>query len=223
LTTATSKRSYKKLLVALTSVKQGLIERIQREIAHQAAGQPGLIQFKMNAVDDVDVIRALYRAAQAGVKIDLIVRDTCELRPGLPGVSESVRVISIVGRFLEHSRIYHFRNGGAPEYYIGSADCMKRNLESRVEVLTPVEDPRLQKELRAILDRHLADQRNAWEMSSAGTCHAAASPARRTARRRSDRARRAAPARGVAPEEAPAEGHRALGSVTPRRSGFLPR
>lgn len=163
------RRSYKKLLVAPTGVKQGLLERIQREVAFQQAGQTGQIQFKMNAVDDVDVIRALYRAAKAGVKIDLIVRDTCELRPGLPGVSENVRVISIVGRFLEHSRIYHFRNGGTPEYYIGSADCMKRNLESRVEVLTPVEDPRLQKELRQILDLHLADQRNAWEMASDGT------------------------------------------------------
>jgi len=163
------RRSYKKLLVAPTGVKQGLIERIQREIAQQAAGQQGLIQFKMNALDDVDVIRALYRAAQAGVKIDLIVRDTCELRPGLPGVSENVRVLSIVGRFLEHSRIYHFKNGGTPEYYIGSADGMKRNLESRVEVLTPVEDPRLQKELRAILDLHLGDQRNAWEMATDGT------------------------------------------------------
>jgi polyphosphate kinase len=163
------RRSYRKLLVAPTGVKQGLLERIQREVALQQSGQQGLIQFKMNAIDDVDVIRALYRAAKAGVKVDLIVRDTCELRPGLPGVSDNVRVLSIVGRFLEHSRIYHFRNGGAPEYYIGSADCMKRNLESRVEVLAPVEDPRLQKEIRAILDLHLADQRNAWEMASDGS------------------------------------------------------
>jgi polyphosphate kinase len=163
------KRSYKKLLVAPTGVKQGLIERIQREVAHQAAGQQGLIQFKMNALDDIDVIRALYRASQAGVKIDLVVRDTCDLRPGWPGLSDNIRVISIVGRFLEHSRIYHFKNGGAPEYYIGSADCMKRNLESRVEVLTPVEEQRLQKELRSILDLHLADERNAWEMAPDGT------------------------------------------------------
>lgn len=163
------KRSYKKILVAPTGVKQGLLDRIQREIAHQQAGQHGHIQFKMNAIDDVDVLRALYRAAQAGVKIDLIVRDTCELRPGLPGLSETVRVVSIVGRFLEHSRIYHFRNAGVPEYYIGSADCMKRNLESRVEVLTPVEDPRLQKEIHGIFEVHLADQRNAWDMASDGT------------------------------------------------------
>ncbi|MBM4242821.1 MAG: polyphosphate kinase 1 [Deltaproteobacteria bacterium] len=163
------KRSYKRILVAPTGVKQGLVERIQREIAHQQAGQQGHLQFKMNALDDVDVIRALYRAAQAGVKVDLIVRDTCELRPGLPGLSENVRVVSIVGRFLEHSRIYYFRNAGASECWIGSADCMKRNLESRVEVLTPVEDPRLQKEMHGILATHLADQRNAWDMASDGT------------------------------------------------------
>ncbi len=163
------KRNYKKLLVAPTGVKQGLLDRIEREIAHQAAGEQGLIQLKMNALEDVDITRALYRASQAGVKVDLIVRDTCRLRPGLPGLSENVRVVSIVGRFLEHSRIFFFRNGGAPEYYIGSADAMKRNLESRVEVLAPVEDPRLQKELRAILDLHLADQRNAWEMNPDGT------------------------------------------------------
>ncbi|MEW6270670.1 MAG: polyphosphate kinase 1 [Thermodesulfobacteriota bacterium] len=163
------RRSYKKLLVAPTGVKQGLLERIQREVAHQAAGQHGHIQLKMNALEDVDITRALYLASQAGVKVDLIVRDTCRLRPGIAGISDNVRVISIVGRFLEHSRIFHFRNGGAPEYYIGSADAMKRNLESRVEVLTPVDDPRLQKELRAILDLHLDDQRNAWEMAADGT------------------------------------------------------
>jgi polyphosphate kinase len=163
------KRSYKKLLIAPTGLKQGLLDRIQREISLQAAGQQGLIQFKMNALEDVDITRALYLAAQAGVKVDLVVRDTCRLRSGIAGISDNVRVISVVGRFLEHSRIFHFRNGGAAEYYIGSADAMKRNLESRVEVLTPVEDPRLQKELRAILDLHLDDQRNAWEMLSDGT------------------------------------------------------
>ena len=110
---------------------------------------------KMNALEDVDITRALYRAAQGGVKIDLIVRDTCRLRPGIPGLSESVRVVSIVGRFLEHGRIYYFRNGGTEEYFIGSADCMKRNLESRVEAVAPVEDPTLRKELRAVFDAQL--------------------------------------------------------------------
>ncbi len=124
---------------------------------------------KMNALEDVDITRALYRAARAGVKIDLIVRDTCRLRPGLPGLSESVRVVSIVGRFLEHGRIYYFRNGGAEEYYIGSADCMTRNLESRVEVVAPVEDPLLRRELRVVLDAQLKPNRCQWEMQSDGT------------------------------------------------------
>ena len=113
--------------------------------------------------------RALYRAALAGVKVDLIVRDTCRLRPGIPEVSETVRVVSIVGRFLEHGRIYYFRNGGAEEYFIGSADLMKRNLESRVEAIAPVEDPALRKELRAILDCQLAPNECAWEMQSDGS------------------------------------------------------
>jgi len=124
---------------------------------------------KMNALEDVDITRALYRAAQAKVKIDLIVRDTCRLRPGIPGLSESVRVVSIVGRFLEHGRIYYFRNGGAEEYFIGSADCMKRNLESRVEAVTPVEDPSLRKELRSVFDVQLKPNHAAWEMRSDGS------------------------------------------------------
>ena len=130
-----------------------------------AAGSPGLIQLKMNALEDVDITRALYRAAQAGVKIDLIVRDTCRLRPGIPGLSESVRVVSVVGRFLEHGRIYYFRNGGAEEYFIGSADCMKRNLESRVEAVAPVEDPTLRKRT-ARRARHAAQPNHA----ARGTC-----------------------------------------------------
>ena len=117
----------------------------------------------------LDVTRALYRASQAGVKIDLIVRDTCRLRPGLPGFSEYSAIVSIVGRFLEHGRIYYFRNGGAEEYFIGSADCMKRNLESRVEVIAPVEDPLERKDLRVILDTQLNTKRGAWELKSDGS------------------------------------------------------
>jgi len=123
----------------------------------------------MNALEDRDITAGLYRAAQAGVKVDLIVRDTCRLRPGIAGLSESVRVISIVGRFLEHTRIFHFLNGGNEEYFIGSADCMKRNLEDRVEVVTPVEAPDLQRELQQILDVQLNDRRSAWEMQSDGS------------------------------------------------------
>src|ERR1700691_2708302 len=162
-------RPYRKILPAPTVLKRALLARIEREIKLSSAASPGLIQFKMNALEDVDITRALYRASQAGVKVDLIVRDTCRLRPGIQGLSENVRVVSIVGRFLEHGRIYYFRNGGAEEYFIGSADCMKRNLESRVEVVTPVEDPQLRKELRTVLDIQLRPNRCQWEMQSDGT------------------------------------------------------
>ena len=130
---------------------------------------PGLIQIKTNALEDTETVRALYRASQAGVRIELIVRDTCRLRPGVPGLSENIRVVSIVGRFLEHSRVYNFRNGGDEEYYIGSADLMGRNLRSRVEVLAPVEDPDLREKLRVLLDTHLSDRRSAWEMQPDGS------------------------------------------------------
>jgi polyphosphate kinase len=163
------KRAYRKILPAPTLLKDALLAKIARECEHRAAGQAGLIQMKMNALEDADVTRALYRASQAGVKVDLVVRDTCRLRPGLEGLSENVRVVSIVGRFLEHGRIYYFRNGGAEEYFIGSADCMKRNLESRVEVVAPVEDPDLRAELRAVLDVQLAPSGDAWEMQPDGT------------------------------------------------------
>ncbi len=163
------KRNYRKLLPAPKVLKPALLARIEREAGHARAGKPTLIQFKMNALEDRDVTAALYRAAQAGVKVDLIVRDTCRLRPGVAGLSDSVRVISVVGRFLEHTRIFHFLNGGNEEYFIGSADCMKRNLEDRVEVVTPVEAPDLQRELQQILDVQLNDRRSAWEMQSDGS------------------------------------------------------
>ncbi len=163
------KRDYTKILPAPAVLKNALLDRIDREIRVSSPTAPGLIQMKMNALEDVDITRALYRAARAGVKIDLIVRDTCRLRPGLPGLSESVRVVSIIGRFLEHGRVYYFRNGGAEEYFIGSADCMTRNLESRVEVVAPVEDPQLRRELRVVLDAQLKPNRCLWEMQSDGT------------------------------------------------------
>jgi polyphosphate kinase len=163
------KRAYRKILPAPTLLKAALVEKIGREVERHSAEVPGLIQMKMNALEDGDITRALYRAAQAGVRIELIVRDTCRLRPGLPGLSESVRVVSIVGRFLEHGRIYYFHNGGEEEYLIGSADCMTRNLESRVEVVAPVEDPLLRKDLRAVLDTQLSPNRDAWEMQPDGT------------------------------------------------------
>ena len=163
------KRVYRKILPAPTLLKDALLGKIARECEGHSAASPGHIQMKMNALEDVDVARALYRASQAGVRVDLIVRDTCRLRPGLAGLSDNVRVVSIVGRFLEHGRIYYFRNGGEEEYFIGSADCMKRNLESRVEVVTPVEDPHLRADLRAVLDAQLAPNSDAWEMQPDGT------------------------------------------------------
>lgn len=163
------KRQYNCLLTSPKFLKPALIEKIEREIAKHSPKSPGLIQFKMNALEDADITAALYRAAQGGVKIDLIVRDTCRLRPGIPGISDSVRVISIVGRFLEHSRIFYFQNGGDEEYFIGSADCMKRNLESRVEVVTPIRKPELQAELRKILNVQLNNQRSVWEMQPDGS------------------------------------------------------
>jgi len=161
--------SYRKILVAPYRLKDGILMRIRREIEHAKQGKPTLIQMKMNALEDVDITRALYEAGRAGVKIDLIVRDTCRLRPGIPGLSENTRVVSIVGRFLEHSRILYFKNGGAEEYFIGSADMMMRNLENRVEVHAPLEDPELRQELRLLLDVQLADQRSAWDMQPDGT------------------------------------------------------
>jgi polyphosphate kinase len=161
-----ARRRFSKLLPAPTQLKPALLERIERERTHSAHG---VIQFKMNALEDADITRALYRAAQAGVRVDLCVRDTCRLRPGLAGLSERVRVVSIVGRFLEHARIYYFRNGGAEEYFIGSADSMKRNLEHRVEVLAPIEDTASRYALRAVLDLQLSPNRNAWLMQPDGS------------------------------------------------------
>jgi len=163
------KRNYKKILPSPKFLKKALLAKIDREIELQQKGISGLIQFKMNALEDIDVTKALYKAAQAGVQIDLIVRDTCRFRPNLAGFTESARVISIVGRFLEHTRIYYFRNGGDEEYFIGSADAMQRNLESRVEVVTVIEDPMLCSELRMILNTQLNDQRSAWEMQFDGS------------------------------------------------------
>ncbi len=162
------RRKYRKLLLAPTTLKRALLDKIQREISLHGPASPGRIQIKMNALEDADITQALYCAARAGVEVDLIVRDTCRLRPAIPGLSERVRVVSIVGRFLEHTRIVYFRNGGDEEYYVGSADCMKRNLESRVEAMVPIEDAGHRRELRAIIDSQLSDRRSAWEMDEAG-------------------------------------------------------
>ena len=161
--------TYRKILAAPYTLKKSLLKKIEREQLLHSEETPSLIQFKMNALEDVDITRALYKAAQAGVKIDLIVRDTCRMIPGIPGISEHVRIISVAGRFLEHARIYFFHNGGNEEYYIGSADLMKRNLESRVEVVAPVEDVKLRQELRLILDVQLSSKKHVWIMQPDGS------------------------------------------------------
>jgi polyphosphate kinase len=162
-------RTYKKLLPSPRILKKALLEYIRREIEHRDKGNVALIQMKTNALTDSDIIAALYQASQAGVTVDLIVRDSCLLRPGIPGLSETIRVVSLVGRFLEHARIYYFRNNGKEEYYIGSADLMKRNLERRVEVITPIEAPILQGQLREIINLQLTDRRGAWDMQADGS------------------------------------------------------
>lgn len=165
----TPMRHYTKILPSPKLLKKALLSKIQREIENQKADGSGLIQFKTNALEDRDIVEALYLASQAGVHIDLIVRDTCRLRPGIAGLSDNIRVISLVGRFLEHTRIFYFNNNGKEEYFIGSADLMKRNLESRVEVCTPIESPKHQALLREILDLQLNNKRNVWEMTSDGS------------------------------------------------------
>jgi polyphosphate kinase len=169
LTGYSEKRDYRKLLVAPINMRERLRELIQREIAHHKRHGGGRIIFKMNALVDAEMVRLLYEASIAGVQIDLLVRGICCLRPGVPGISENIRVISIVGRFLEHSRVYYFRNNGDDQIYVGSADMMPRNLDRRVEVLFPVEDQRLIRFLRDdILSLYLTDSVKAREMLPTG-------------------------------------------------------
>jgi polyphosphate kinase len=170
LTGYSSKRSYNALLVAPVGLRQGIRALIEREMEHAKAGRPARAIIKINAVADQAIIKTLYRASQAGVQIDMIVRGLCCLRPGIPGISDRITVRSIVGRFLEHSRIYHFENGGEPEAYIGSADLMERNLDRRVEVLCPVTDPGLRQHLRdTVLEALLSDTERAWTLQVDGS------------------------------------------------------
>ena len=170
LTGYSAKTDYRKLLVAPINLRSRMEELIEREIERQQSGEQGYLIFKMNALVDPPMIRLLYRASQAGVKIDLIVRGICCLRPGIEGVSENIRVISVVGRFLEHSRIYYFLNGGQEEIYLGSADLMPRNINRRVEVLFPVQEPRLIRYLRDdVLASILVDNVKARRMEPDGT------------------------------------------------------
>lgn len=169
LTGFSNQSQYRRLLVAPVNLREGMLEKIQREITHKKAGKPARLLWKVNALVDPEVIEALYEASAAGVKVDLIVRGVCCLRPGVKGLSENITVTSIIGRFLEHSRIYWFENDRTPEVYIGSADVMRRNLDRRVEVLAPVLDEGLRKHIRTqILDTCLADNTKSWHLNALG-------------------------------------------------------
>jgi polyphosphate kinase len=170
LTGYSKKRDYETLIVSPVTTRQRMAALIDREIEHARRGEPARLIFKMNQLTDGPMIRCLYRASQAGVDVDLLIRGVCCLRPGVPGVSERIRVISIVGRFLEHSRAYYFRNGGADEIYLGSADLMPRNLDNRVEIIFPLDDPALRAQVRdGILGTQLRDTVKARELRADGS------------------------------------------------------
>jgi len=155
---------YNKLLVAPVNMRARFIDLIDAEIANATAERPARIIAKMNGLEDQALVKKLYEASKAGVQIDLLVRGNCRVRPNIPGVSENIRVVSVIGRFLEHSRIYYFENNGQPLYFMGSADWMRRNLDDRVEAVTPIEAPHLQQQIRQILQASLEDQKTAWDM-----------------------------------------------------------
>jgi polyphosphate kinase len=174
LTGYSAKTELRKLLVAPVSLRKGLEALIHREMELVRRKKKGHLIFKMNALEDPDMIKLLYQASRAGIRVDLLVRGLCCLRPGVPGVSENITVRSVIGRFLEHERIYYFRNGGREEVYLGSADLMPRNLNRRVEVLFPVKDTKLVSRLRdEILEVYLADSVNAHELHADGSYHRA--------------------------------------------------
>jgi polyphosphate kinase len=168
LTGLSRQRVFRRLVVAPTGLRDRFLELVDREIGHAAAGRPAAITLKMNALLDRACVEALYRASTAGVEVDLIVRGACTLVPGVPGLSERIRVRSIIGEFLEHSRIWRFANGGDPEWLIGSADLMDRNLDRRIEAFVPVDDPEARAEIDEILRLLLADDRRSWILSDDG-------------------------------------------------------
>ena len=169
LTGFSKQQSFRRLLVAPVTLRKGMESLIRREIEHAREGRDGHIRAKMNSLVDPDIIALLYEAAAANVRVELIIRGMCSLYPGREGLSESISVVSIIGQFLEHSRIFWFGNGGSPEVYIGSADWMSRNLDRRVEAVTPVDDPSLRGRLERLLELYLKDNRGAWDMQSDGS------------------------------------------------------
>ena len=169
LTGFSKQQSFRRLLVAPVTLRKGMESLIRREIEHAREGRQGHIRAKMNSLVDPEIIALLYEASQAGVRIELIIRGMCSLYPGRENLSENISVISIIGQFLEHSRVFWFGNGGNPEVYIGSADWMPRNLDRRVEAVTPVEEPDLRIKLERLLELYLADNRGAWDMQSDGS------------------------------------------------------
>jgi polyphosphate kinase len=169
LTGFSKQQHFRKLLVAPVTLRQRMQELISRETEHARAGRPAAIKAKMNALVDPAIIALLYEASQAGVQIHLVVRGMCSLRPGLEGVSDNIRVCSVIGRFLEHSRLFWFANDGAPEIYLGSADWMARNLDRRVEAVVPIENPELHGRLLRLINAYLADNSTAWDMQPDGS------------------------------------------------------
>ena len=167
LTGFSKQQSFRRLLVAPVTLRSRMEGLIRREIEHAQAGRGGHIRAKMNALVDPAIIALLYEASQAGVRVELVVRGMCSLRPGVEGISDNIQVVSVIGRFLEHSRIFWFGNGGNAELFIGSADWMSRNLDRRVEAVAPIEDPRLRQQLEQILNLYLHDT-GAWHMDSQG-------------------------------------------------------
>ena len=168
LTGFSKQQSFRRLLVAPVTLRKGMELLIRREIEHAQQGREAVIRAKMNSLVDPSIIALLYEASQAGVTIELIIRGMCSLYPGRKGLSENIRVISIIGQFLEHSRIFSFANGGSPEIYIGSADWMSRNLDRRIEAVTPIEHPEHRQKLERLLQLYLDDNQGAWEMQSDG-------------------------------------------------------
>jgi polyphosphate kinase len=171
LTGLSRQRDFRRVIVAPMNLRDWVLTMIDREVGHARAGKPARIILKLNSLVDPACIEALYAASQAGVQVDLLIRGICSLWPGLPEVSEGIKVRSIVGQYLEHSRVFHFANDGRPEWYIGSADLMERNLDRRVEAIVPVEDLEAQEKIRALVDVMLSDDRRSWQLAEDGAYH----------------------------------------------------